>query len=158
MNIMTKSLRTLAVVLGLVMINGCVTYELCGKVVDGSVSSVILVDENDERLCQTGISKATVQLMLDPRKLSRKDAGTVETRADGTFAIPVSEPGAGLLEYDARVIARYPKMSPAIRFLPLPPSNKRVLITLAPGEDQIDPMMQRDIIRETRELGEQYMR
>lgn len=157
MNIPT-SLRIVTIAVSLIMLSGCAAYELRGKVVDGSVSSVMLVDQDDARLNQTGIANATVRLMLDPDKLSRKDVGTVATQADGSFAIPVSEAGAGLLEYESMVVARYPQMSPAIRFMPLPPSNKRVLITLAPGEDRVDRMMQRDIVRETRELGEQYMR
>lgn len=152
--------RGWAAVLALVMLSqlwGCVAYQLRGKVIDGTTSSIMVVDQDDPRLKEPGIGAAQVSLTLDPKKLSRKLAGTTATQDDGTFELPVSEPGAGMLEYEALVIARFPKMAPAVRFMSLPGSDKRLLITLAPGEDRLD-RFQNNIVDETRQWGREFMR
>lgn len=137
--------------------SGCETYALRGKVVDGGTSAVMLVDKNDPRLDADGISGATIEATVDPRSLSRQRIPAVSSDADGGFSLPVNITGAGLLEYEAMIVARYPQMAPAVRFMPLPSSDKRLLITLAPGEDKLN-LMRTDIIEETRQLGEQFSR
>ena len=137
--------------------SGCETYALRGKVVDGGVSAVMLVDKNDPRLDADGISGATIEATIDPRSLSRQRMPTVSSEADGGISLPVNVTGAGLLEYEAMVVVRYPQMAPAVRFMPLPGSDKRLLITLAPGEDDLN-LMRTDIIEETRQLGQQFSR
>ena len=139
------------------MVSGCTTYKLRGKVVDGDVSSILVVDPDDPRLKQPGIAGVGIQLMLDPQKLSRKQAGQTTSFAYGTFSLPVEQTGAGFLEYQAMVTARMARMSPAVRIMPLPPEDKRLLIMLAPGEDRVN-RYQYDIIEETRQLGDEFMR
>lgn len=149
-------LRTLAFVTLLGLLAGCETYAIRGKVIDGGTSSITLVNKGDDRLAGDGFGGAEVRAILDPDKLSRKDLGTVIAAQDGTFALPVHEVGAGLLEYKVMVVVRYPHCAPAARLMELPPGDKRLLVSLSAGEDKLD--LDYNIVDETRQLGEELMR
>jgi len=112
---------------------GCAPYTLRGKVVEGEVSFIAVVDADDPRLDGPGLSGAMLTLQTDPQRLNRKTVGSAVSDADGGFSIPVNEVGAGVLIYDMGLEARKKGYSPAEQFFRLPPAGKRVLVLLAPG-------------------------
>ena len=137
--------------LALLPIAGCATYELRGVVVVGKNASLIVVDEDDARLKQPGIEGADVQVVIDPQSLNRTILPEGQTDSAGRFAIPVKETGAGFLEYQAMVATHAPGHRLVTETIPLPPANKRLLITLPTGRDTYRP--QDDILNETLRMG-----
>lgn len=122
--------------LGAALLTGCGGGAMVrGKVVSGPESVVTLVGEDDPRLAGPGLDGATVRLTLDPRSLGRKPLGSASTYADGTFAIPVNEFGAGVLEYELGVLSRLQGRQSAEGFVPWPSGAQRVLVVLARGQD-----------------------
>lgn len=135
---------------------GCETYQLRGKVVSGVSSSIEVVGKDDERLAGPGISGAQVKGWIDPERLDREQLPTRSTSPDGTFAVPVSATGAGLLEYDVWLTASAVRRASASETFRLPGSDRRVLITLGPGDGR--PVTRYgDPLRETLELAEPYL-
>jgi hypothetical protein len=108
---------------------------LRGKVVSGPQSMVMVVTEDDPRLAGPGLDGVTIKLTLDPRSLGRKPLGAGSTYGDGTFAIPINEFGAGLLEYEVGALARAEGHQYAEGYFKLPPPSQRVLIVMAKGHD-----------------------
>ncbi|MHB1155305.1 MAG: hypothetical protein ACYC26_00555 [Phycisphaerales bacterium] len=131
----------LAMLLLVLFAGGCQSYALRGRVVEGTRSQVLLVDADDPRLtgpgAPAGIDGAGISFMLDPEKAGHKSLGGTICDADGSFRYPVDEIGAGLLEYGLGVTARAPGKSPAQDSMPMPPGDKRLLIMLAPGRDNL---------------------
>lgn len=135
------------------MLVGCESYALRGRVIPGTHSQVLVVDSDDPRLAgdgttpgtRPGVNGATVSFMLDPEKAGHKYLGSTSSDVDGTFSFPVDEIGAGFLEYGLQVTARANNCAPAVDVMRMPPSGKRLLILLAPGHDTLpkestDPM------------------
>jgi len=146
----------LAVLLLCVVGWGCETYQLRGKVVAGASSSIEVLRAGDDRLDGPGIAGARVSGWLDPDRLDRERLPSRSTEPDGTFAVPVSATGAGLLEYDVWLTASASQREAASRVMRLPGSDKRVLITLGPGDGR-EESRYGDPLRETLEMAEPYM-
>jgi len=143
------------------LLPACGGYQLRGTVVDGyhpSVSmktpGIFVVNANDPRLDTPGLPGATLSLMLDPNSLNAKDIGDAATGPDGKFAMPVGH-GAGVLMYDAMIIAQRPDHITATSITRLPGGNKRLLIVLPPGVDNYKPRT--DFVDEIMEMGKPYM-
>lgn len=132
--------RMLALLLFTVMLAGCSSYAIQGRVVRGSTASIQIVDKNDRRLTEdnpTG-GGAVVKGILEPNTPSEMQSlGQVVTDGQGNFAIPVDAPGAGFLEYEATLIARREGHRGAMTTIDLPRSRQRVLITLPLGPDTL---------------------
>lgn len=132
--------RTLALLLITLMLAGCGSYAIQGRVVRGSTASIQLVDKNDRRLTEdnpTG-GGAVVQGILEPNTPSEMQSlGQVVTDGQGNFALPVGAAGAGFLEYEATLIARREGHSGAMTTIDLPRGSQRVLITLPLGPDKL---------------------
>ncbi|MFA7236818.1 MAG: hypothetical protein WC058_08140 [Phycisphaeraceae bacterium] len=131
----------LAMLLLILFAGGCQSYALRGRVVEGTRSQVLVVDADDPRLAgpgaPAGIGGASVSFMLDPERAGHKSLGGSFTDADGSFQYPVDEVGAGFLEYGLGVTARAAGKSPAQDSMPMPAGDKRLLIMLAPGRDNL---------------------
>ncbi len=121
------------------LLGACGSYELQGRVVRGPSPLVATVDPDDPRFEGPGVPVASIQLSLDPRSLNRKLLPGGYADADGWFAIPIDEFGAGLLEYDLEVVARKQGLNSAIGIVRLPGSSQRLLIVLGPGPDRYRP-------------------
>jgi len=115
---------------------GCSPYQMRGKVIEGDISFVAIVDADDPRLDGPGISGAELRLSTDPEKLNRERIGTTISSGDGSFTIPVDELGAGVLLYDVGLQVRKSGYQPANQMFRLPPSERRVLVILTPGVDR----------------------
>lgn len=139
------------------LIGGCSSYQLRGKVVEGPVSSVQVLEKDDERFRQPGLAGAQVAVTVDPGRLNRTSFGPAAADEDGRFALPVDKTGAGLLEYDAQVIGQLQGYQAAEQTLRLPSQSKRVLITLAPGSDSAR-REEPNLLDETIRLSEPYLR
>ncbi len=141
----------------LLLMTACSGYQLRGKVVEGSYSAVTLVDADDPRLAQPGLSGATVTSILDPREMGQKRLPTATTTGGGEFTVPVGEPGAGLLQYTVQVVGRKGGYQSAEETFALPGRGKRVLITLQQGRDTYTPQPG-EVLEETIRMGQPYMR
>lgn len=138
------------------LIVGCGSYELRGRAIEGPSSGVHVVDRDDPRLEAPGLSGAAVSLTLDPDRLSAERVGEVATDVDGDFAIAVDAFGAGMLEYQAQVDGQLAGHEPAIGRFDLPGRGKRVLVVLAPGDDDAATGGE-SFLDETLRMGEPYM-
>jgi len=111
-------------------------YTLEGKVVRGDYSSIQIVADDDPRLEQRGIPGVRLHLQSDPNKLQRETVARTTTGSAGEINIPVDLAGAGFLLYDFGLYARKQGYAPAELLFRLPAKSRRVLITLAPGDDR----------------------
>lgn len=141
----------LGMLLLIVPLSGCGSYKLRGKVVEGPLSAVIVTDAKDPRFTEIPMPGVRISAVLDPDSLNRKDMGTVVTDREGWFEMNIDEFGAGMLEYDVRVIARMRDYQPAVQSMPLPSRNKVLLIMMAPGRDELprDESLLDETLRET---------
>lgn len=140
--------------MALLALTGCQSYQLQGTVLPGNQSVVLVVAKDDPRLNQRGLDGATLQMTIDPQSLSATMLPMDMTDPDGRFSIPVSQTGAGFLEYQLEVLCRAEGHAPAVRTLPLPAANKRLLIIMAAGADHYKGPS-RDIVDQTIDLGRQ---
>lgn len=115
---------------------GCGPHVLRGRVVQGDVSRVTIVEPDDPMLDSPPIEGATVELTLDPDTLGREVLATRSVGPDGSFAIPIDEFGAGVLEYDFGVLARHRGREPARHVFRLPSRDQRLLVILGRGTDR----------------------
>jgi len=132
--------RLFVLVTGVLLVGCGSGYAIQGRVVRGPVADVQLVDKDDPRLTEANGSGggAVVQAVLEPQTPSEtKDLGRHVTDGQGRFAIPVNAVGAGLLEYEAQVVARRDGHRGAMSLVPLPRGSQRVLITLPVGKDTL---------------------
>ncbi|MEM1166991.1 MAG: hypothetical protein AAGI30_11965 [Planctomycetota bacterium] len=136
---MTRSLATAAAGVLLATGQAC-TYQIQGKVLPGAVSTVQVVSMDSQAwfaaLRDPGLGGVEVQAIVDPDRPNRRGAQGGRTDPDGGFAIPISDFGAGVLEYDVLVTARMPGHSPATSTLRLPSSESRFIVYLATGTDR----------------------
>ncbi len=138
-------------------LTGCSPYQMQGIVIEGAVSTIRIVDKDDPRLTEGfGIPMVSIDVTLDPDRLSRKPLQRALTDVGGTFAVTVDEPGAGYLEYTVRIVVRRDGYNTATHDLLLPGSNQRLLVTLVNGEDTYKPEPP-SIMDETLQMGEPYM-
>ncbi|RMH29778.1 MAG: carboxypeptidase regulatory-like domain-containing protein [Planctomycetota bacterium] len=127
------------VALALVGFGGCSGYTLRGKVIEGDISYAAVVSADDERLTGPGVAGVTVSMETDPGRLRREPVGSATSGPDGSFSIRVRRPGAGILIYDVGIEARRDGYQGVRHQFRLPPGSKRLLITLQPGRDTLQP-------------------
>ncbi len=121
------------------VLTGCESYSLRGHVIRGEISYIEIVDADDERLEQPGLTATRVGVHLDPGRLNRKFLGSTVSNSNGDFSIPVDEFGAGFLEYDISVVAYRDGYFGAEQFFVMPSANRRVLTIPGPGNDANPP-------------------
>lgn len=158
---MHKRVMTIAALsLLLLLLPACAsTYELRGRVIEGSVSTVVVVNQNDPRLTDGqsfGLTGAAIDATLDPQNLNRKHLPQTVSMGNGEFSMPVDATGAGFLEYDVEVLVQLPGHAPAINTFRLPGRSKRLLVILAPGDGAARRSGDR-FLDETLKMGEQYL-
>jgi hypothetical protein len=113
---------------------GC-TYHLEGVVVSGPIGDIQVVSSDDPRLKGPALEHAQINVTIDPNSLGADRLRAVTTDSHGQFSMPVSETGAGILKYEMDLYCRHPGCAPVQQTMDLPPSWKRLLIVLAPGQD-----------------------
>lgn len=111
-------------------------YQLQGRVVEGGFGTISLVDAADDRLQSQGVAGVRVQLVRDPRRLSREVVATCSTGRDGSFALETRTFAAGWTDEHWEVIATRPGYGTAQAPLELPasPDARRLLIELERGD------------------------
>lgn len=154
-----RGMWTAAAAIGvLTSLAGCGAYQMRGVVIEGATSAIQIVDEDDPRLHSGyGLPMATIDVTLDPDRLSRKHLPRGISQVDGSFAIPIDEHGAGYLDYQVRVVVRRAGHDTALRDLRVPGPHRWLLVTLVNGEDQYKPDPP-DVMDETLKMGEPYLR
>ncbi len=111
----------------------CSPYTLRGKVIEGDISYVAVVDANDPRLAGAGIGNASLELISNPERLNHKMLAGGITDPAGSFDLHVDEAGAGILTYDTSLTVRHDGHTTASNIFKLPPDSKRVLVSLKRG-------------------------
>lgn len=132
--------RALALLLVALMLTGCSSYAIQGRVVRGSVPSIQLVDSDDPRLKENNPTGggAVVQGILEPDTPSeRQSLGRVVTDGQGWFKMPVDALGSGFLEYEASLIVQREGHQGVMKTIDLPRRGQRVLVTLPLGRDTL---------------------
>lgn len=138
----------------LLFLTGCSTYQLQGTVVQGRSPGIFVVDKDDRRLFGKAVLDSQVFATLDPDKIRPKPLQPAVADDDGRFALPISETGAGLLEYSVSLVCRAPGFQYSSATIPVPSGDKRVLIVMTPGKDTYKP--KEDIAGEVEKFEKQF--
>lgn len=115
-------------------VTGCSPYRLQGVVIEGSANMIEVVNTDDPRLDRFGVPGASLQVLLDPDRLSPKTIGRGSTNADGQFALPINEAGAGFLIMDVEVMVDAEGFVGTSQEMVLPGGNQRLVVTLKRGQ------------------------
>lgn len=130
---------TLLLIVGLTSVGcGGGGYRLYGKVIRGEISAAVLVTSDDARLFERGLSNARIRIDRDADTLGRHTVASGVSDADGYFAIPVSEFGAGWMVETWGISASrlgYQNLD-SLMALPKSGSHEQVLIIMAEGAAQ----------------------
>lgn len=122
------------------LLTGCGSYAIQGRVVRGSTASIQLVSADDPRLNENNPTGggAVIQGILEPDTPSEtRPLGQVVTNGQGWFKLPVDAVGSGFLEYQAALIARREGHQGIMQTIDLPRRGERVLIVLPLGQDTL---------------------
>lgn len=118
---------------------GCSGYTLRGKVVRGDISYATIVEADDVRFEDAGMSGVRIALQSNPGRLNRERIGETFTDSAGEFAIRVDRFGAGMLNYEVSFEARRKGYEGVRQMFTLPSRKKRIFVMLHPGEDVLGP-------------------
>ena len=138
------------------LLSGCQSYQLRGKVVSGAQSQIKIVSKDHPRLHQRGIEDVRITVTLDPQSLDNKQVASGHSSKQGSFSLPVEALGAGFLEHVVMVAAVKEQKKTAKRILQLPGRNKRLLIVLTDGRST-QPRHKGQALDEVLEESEPYM-
>ncbi|TVQ31238.1 MAG: hypothetical protein EA376_10225 [Phycisphaeraceae bacterium] len=116
----------------LLYLTGC-GYTMRGKVVEGDVTYVAIVDTDDPRLEGRGVGGVNIMLETDPDRINREQVGRTVSQQDGSFSMDIDAFGAGLLQYDVGITAHRRGFETAQNIFRLPSSGRRILIMISPG-------------------------
>lgn len=129
---------------GLVVLTGCSSYAIRGRVIAGGLSHSMFTSIDDPTLAAgQPLAGATIVLYRDPDQLNRAIAAEARSSADGWFVLPVDAFGAGWMEESWEVVVRAPGRHPVQSSIVLPgsPGDARLLVVMSPGRDVLDTDM-----------------
>ena len=149
-----SQLRVLLLLAILLALPACSTYKRQGTTVIGNRPGVFIVDADDPRLRGDIVEESSVEITLDASTLRPKPMPSTPTDEKGRFVVDVDEPGAGVLEYTAGILARAPKFQHVYQEVKLPAASKRVLIVMKPGRDTYQP--KEDLLKEAETFKRQF--
>ena len=143
--------------LTLLLLTGCQPYSLQGRVIEGPRSYIAVVDANDQRLAipYGGVPNAEISLILDPTKMNRIVEQPAYSGLKGIFELPVQATGAGFLKYDALITITAEEFVPVEKIMPLPGSDKRLLIVLKSGTGKLN--RPNDFLEDTMKKAKPYL-
>lgn len=129
-----RRLQALAITAIGALLVGCgPSYQLQGKVIEGDISFITVVSQDDPRLDGPGIAGVSIKLVSDPNKLNKETLGEVISSGDGSFTIGIDLVGAGFFRYDAGISAERKGYEYTMSQFKLPSGDRRVLIMLRSG-------------------------
>lgn len=111
----------------------CSPYTLRGRVIEGDVSFVAIVDASDPRLNSPGVPGVTLDLASNPERLNRKTIASGVSGPGGEIDVRIDELGAGVMTYDVSLTARRDGYAAATGIFRLPPDSRRALVILKRG-------------------------
>lgn len=122
--------------LPMLVLVGCGTYTLEGRAIVGPFSGVELVEPDDPRLQEAGVSGVAIEVVRDPESLGRKAVARTTTSGSGAIRLSIGEFGAGFLEesWELRVLRGGEEYAVAQIDLPFDPGARRLLVTIRPGD------------------------
>jgi hypothetical protein len=136
---LTDAVLYAALLLATLLLPACSQYSLRGHVIEGNSPGLIIIDADDERLTLPGLSDASIEITLDPNSLGKKQIANSRSLPTGSFDIPIDEFGAGVLRYELGALVRLHGYRATHQLFWMPPTDKRLLITLKPGTDLYVP-------------------
>lgn len=121
----------------MLVLSGCGSYTMPGRVVSGPVSMIAFVDADDPQLADAPITSARIAVIRDPDRPGQDASAALMSRQDGSFTLELSEFGAGWMEEKWEISAAKPGYRTATIRAALPKSaaGKHLLIVLTPGTD-----------------------
>ncbi len=142
---------------GAFALTGCGASQLTGRVVEGPVTMVEVVNDLPASVASgVGLPGAEVVVLMDPDQANRKEIGRAMSRADGTFTVPIDAFGAGVLEHRVLISVHRRDFESAEVETILPGSNKQVSASLKPGTER--RKSHESVVDETLRIAEPYMR
>lgn len=149
-----RSVVVLALVLGTA---ACSPYRLRGIVITGPEPGIEIVGQDDPRLEAVGLASTQIEVVLDPDRFNPKKIGKGLAGRNGDFAVEVTESGAGFMILDVEVVAQRDNYQTVKERFELPGANKRLVVTMRPGQDLPKPAGE-DFLKETLRDAEPYLR
>jgi hypothetical protein len=132
--------------------SGSGSYMLEGRVVrsDAGESFMTFVAPDDPRLAQSGVANVKIVVERDPTKLGRSTAATAIAAGDGSFAIPLSQFGAGWMDEHWGIRASRAGYSTVDSILALPRAKDamQLLIMISPGFSDEDMREHQDFMND----------
>lgn len=110
---------------------GCATSSIDGRVLPGAAAVVTLVDNNDTRLTTQGIPGVEVEIKSVDRAGDSHVIGTVTTDEQGAFTLPLSDEKRKLVKNSMVLTARRNGI-PAVKENIMLPGQDRKLLVLMP--------------------------
>ncbi len=108
-----------------------------GKVIEGNLSFVFVVDQNDERLKSDGLAGVELEALVDVGKGAGNVIAKGTSNRNGTFSMGF--PDQAPLMKPIQISATLPGYSPARESMNIPPSDKRLLVVLKKQGDSKAP-------------------
>ncbi len=133
-------------------------YQLRGKVIEGPIAQVLVVDADDPRFREADSSGAGALVwgVFEPDNgIDRQRLERVVADHEGHFVIPLDATGAGFLMYEIQLTARRDGHQGARGVVPVPGRGGRVLITLPRGADTLGN--EEDYLGETLRDAQPYL-
>ncbi len=111
-------------------------HTISGRVIEGPMSYIEVVDPTDPRLNQPGIPGALLHLEHRPGKLQHDTIDRELSDDQGRFTLVVDRFLAGAIDYDVALHAERSGLRQTTRFFVLPTDDtKMLLVMLAPEEN-----------------------
>lgn len=128
MNIQRVSQTLSAAALTVMLLGGCAaSTSISGKVIQGPVGFVGIVDATDDRFKSDGVADAKVVVTKNPQEGGVR-IGESASDAKGNFSVVVQDQSS--LIRPAGVSASAPGFQPVSTVMNIPPASQRVLIIL----------------------------
>jgi hypothetical protein len=118
---------------GLLSLTGCSSSKVQGKVIQGDVSFIAVVESDDARLDGPGLSGATIRVRSDPGKLRGETLAQGVSAPDGQFTLSIGEMAA--LAGPVGLSVKKPGYQSATGALSVPGRDRRLLVIMKPGVD-----------------------
>lgn len=113
------------------LLQGCAPATISGRVIEGEVAFVAVVESGDPRLSEPGLAGVKVEASVPRGQAQGGVFARADSKRDGAFSIPVKN--AGMLKYPIEISAKSDGYLPTRNQLMVPASGRKVLVILKRG-------------------------
>jgi hypothetical protein len=135
---MNPSLLLAPLIAFILVVGGCaVRTTVKGKVIEGNLSFVFVVDQNDERLKTVGVQGVEVESRADVGKVAGNVLASAKSDDRGNFVMTFKDQAP--LMKPVQFSGTMSGFNPARESMMIPPEDKRLLIVLKKQSDSKSP-------------------